>query len=121
MAFRSVSIERASARMSRRISLLEKLSDEELLPEVRAYLCDALPVDLLYRAASSLGGERDQDTARLRRLLDRVFKDVRAAKATIQSRLTREGIEDEWISERIEEFDRASRGRLVLPQEAVET
>lgn len=121
MAFRSVSIERAAARMSRRISLLEKLSDEELLPEIRAYLCDALPVDLLYRAASALGAERDQDCARLRRLLDRVFKDVRAAKATIQSRLTREGVDDGWLAERIEEFDRTSRGRIALPQEAVET
>lgn len=121
MAFRSVSIERAAARMSRRISLLERLSEEEFLPEVRAYLCDALPVDLLYRAAGALGTERDQDTSRLRRLLDRVFKDVRAAKAALQSRLTRGSVEDEWLAEKLEEFDRISRGRIALPQEAVET
>lgn len=121
MAFRSVSIERAAARMNRRIALLERLSEEEFLPEVRAYLCDALPVDLLYRAASALGTERDQDTARLRRLLDRVFKDVRAAKAALQSRLTRGAVEDEWLAEKLEEFDRISRGRIALPQEAVET
>lgn len=121
MAFRSVSIERAAARMSRRISLLERVSEEEFLPEVRAYLCDALPVDLLYRASSALGTERDQDTARLRRLLDRVFKDVRAAKAALQSRLTRGSIEDAWLQDKLEEFDRISRGRIALPQEAVET
>lgn len=121
MAFRSVSIERASARMSRRIALLERLEEDEFLPEVRAYLCDALPVDLLYRAASALGTERDQDTSRLRRLLDRVFKDVRAAKAALQSRLTKSSVEDAWLTEKIEEFDRISRGRIALPQEAVET
>lgn len=121
MAFRSVSIERVAARLSRRVSLLEKLSEDEFLTEVRAYLGDALPVDLLYRAASGLTADRERDTARLRRLLDRVFKDVRAAKATLQSRLTRGSVEDSWLRGKLEEFDQISRGRIALPQEAVET
>lgn len=121
MPFRSVSIERAAARLSRRVSLLEKLSEDELPTELRAYLGDALPVDLLYRAASGLSAERDRDTARLRRLLDRVFKDVRAAKASLQSRLTRGSVEDAWLRGKLEEFDQISRGHIALPQEAVET
>ena len=120
VTFRAPAPERVAARMGRRISLIEQLPDEEFLVEVRAYLCDALPVDLLYRAAAALAGERDRDTARLRRLLERALRDLRASKATVQSKITREHIEDVWLAERLEEFDQLSRGRVALPQESVE-
>src|SRR5579864_8859505 len=120
MTFRAPAPERVAARMARRLSLIDQLPDEEFLAEVRAYLCDALPVDLLYRAAASLGGERERDTARLRRFLERVLKDLRSAKGSLQAKLTREEIEDPWLAEKLEEFDRISRGRVTLPQEAVE-
>lgn len=112
--------ERVAARMSRRFTLLERLPDEEFLIEARAYLCDALPVDMLYRAAASLAAERERDTARLRRLLERVLKELRASKGVLQSALTRHGIDDAWYREKLEEFDQIARGRLALPQESVE-
>src|SRR5438132_7863041 len=100
--------------MSRRISLIDRLPDEEFLLEVRGYLCDALPVDLLYRAAATLGSERDRDTARLRRLLERVLKDLRAAKANLQGKLTKASIEDRFLDDRMNEFDQLSKGRVAL-------
>lgn len=119
VTFHAPSTDRVSARMSRRISLIDRLPDEEFLLEVRAYLCDALPVDLLYRAAATLGTERDRDTARLRRLLERVLKDLRAAKALLASRLTKAALEDRFLGDRLDEFDQVSKGRVALPQEAV--
>ncbi len=120
MTFRAPETDRVSARMRRRIELIDRLPDEEFLPEVRAYLCDALPVDLLYRAAASLGTERDRDTARLRRLLEKVLKDLRAAKSALQSRAGREEVEDSFLEERMKEFDNISKGRMQLPQESIE-
>lgn len=120
MTFRAPETDRVSARMRRRIELIDRLPDEEFLPEVRAYLCDALPVDLLYRAAASLGQERDRDTARLRRLLEKVLKDLRASKSALYSRFSREEVEDSFIEERLKEFDNISKGRMQLPQESVE-
>src|SRR2546428_6365083 len=106
--------------MNRRVSLLERLPDEEFVAEVRAYLSDALPVDLLYRAAAALGAERDRDTARLKRQLERVMKDLRAAKSAVQTRISKEAIEDTFLEERLAEFDQVSKGRVALPQESVE-
>jgi len=106
--------------MSRRVELLARLPDEEFLLEVRGYLCDALPVDLLYRAAAALGTERDHDVSRLRRLLERVLKDLRQAKAGLATKIAKAGLEDEFLREKLEEFDNVSKGRVQLPQESVE-
>lgn len=106
--------------MNRRVALMDRLQDDEFISEVRAYLCDALPVDLLYRAAAALGSERDRDTARLKRLLEKVLKDLRLVKATIAAKVVKENLADGFIPDRLAEFDQVSKGRVGLPQESVE-
>ncbi|HVO29365.1 MAG TPA: hypothetical protein VMV18_01460 [bacterium] len=120
MTSRAPAPERVAARLGRRLALIERIPDDEFLVEVRAYLCDALPVDLLYRAAAALAGERERDTSRLRRLLERALKDLRAAKGVLSATLTRHALQDAWYAEKLEEFDNVSRGRVALPQESVE-